>query len=96
MSPSPSEVWSGSFPNHDAHTAQWAGLKGKQNPELLRAAEIAGCDVLLTVDQGLPHQQGSAGRELSISPLPVGRLSTNRRERYPPNRWFSAGARDQR
>jgi hypothetical protein len=42
-----------SFPNHDAHTVQWAGLKGKKNGELLRAAELAGYDVLLTVDQGL-------------------------------------------
>jgi hypothetical protein len=40
-----------SFPGHDAHTAQWAGLKGKKNGELLRAAEVAGYDVLLTVDQ---------------------------------------------
>ena len=39
-----------SFPTHGAHTAQWAGLKGKGNGELLRAAEIAGYDVLLTVD----------------------------------------------
>jgi predicted nuclease of predicted toxin-antitoxin system len=56
-----------SFPNHDAHTAQWADLKGKKNGELLRAAEVAGYDVLLTVDRGIPHQQYSAGRKLSIS-----------------------------
>jgi predicted nuclease of predicted toxin-antitoxin system len=55
-----------SFPGHDAHTAQWAGLKGKKNGELLRAAEVAGYDVLLTVDQGIPHQQSSTGRKLSI------------------------------
>ncbi len=55
-----------SFPNHDAHTAQWAGLKDKQNGELLRAAELAGYAVLLTVDQGIPHQQRSVGRKLSI------------------------------
>jgi len=41
------------FPIHDAHTAQWAGLKGEKNGELLRAAEVAGYDVLLTVDQGI-------------------------------------------
>jgi hypothetical protein len=29
-------------------------------------AELAGYDVLLTVDQGIPHQQYSAGRKLSI------------------------------
>ena len=55
-----------SFPTHDAHTAQWAGLKGKQNGELLRAAEVAGYDVLLTSDQGIPHQQSPVGRRLSI------------------------------
>jgi hypothetical protein len=54
-----------SFPNHDAHTVQWAGLKGKQNGELLRAAELADYGVLLTVDQGLPHQS-SVDRKLSI------------------------------
>jgi predicted nuclease of predicted toxin-antitoxin system len=54
-----------SFPNHDAHTVQWAGLKGKKNGELLRAAEGAGYDVLLTVDQGIPHQ-APGDRKLSI------------------------------
>jgi len=55
-----------SFPTHAAHTAQWAGLKGKKNSELLRAAEVAGYDVLLTVDHGIPHQQSATGRRLSI------------------------------
>jgi len=55
-----------SFATHDAHTAQWAGLKGKKNGELLRAAEAAGYDVLLTVDQGIPRQHSPAGRKLSI------------------------------
>lgn len=54
-----------SFRGHEAHTAQWAGFKGKTNGELLRAAEHAGYDVLLTVDHGMPHQQ-AAGRRLSI------------------------------
>jgi predicted nuclease of predicted toxin-antitoxin system len=55
-----------SFPNHEAHTAQWAGLKGAKNGELPRAAEDAGYDVLLTVDRGIPHQQRPTGRKLSI------------------------------
>ena len=46
--------------------AQWAGWKGTKNGELLRAAETAGYEVLLTVDQGIPHQQPPAGRKLSI------------------------------
>ena len=41
-------------------------MKSKKNGELLRAAELAGYDVLLTVDQGIPHQQNLAGRKLSI------------------------------
>lgn len=42
-----------SFPGHDTRTAEWAGLKGKKNGELLQAAEVAGYEVLLTVDQGI-------------------------------------------
>ena len=45
-----------SFPSHEAHTAEWAGLKARKNGDLLRSAEAAGYDVLLTVDQGIPHQ----------------------------------------
>ena len=55
-----------SFPSHEAHTAQWAGLKSKKNGELLLAAEMAGYEVLLTVDQGIPNQHHSASRKLSI------------------------------
>lgn len=54
------------FAKHEVHTVQWAGFKGMKNGELLRAAELAAYDVLLTIDQGLPYQQGSAGRRLSI------------------------------
>src|SRR5262249_56373096 len=54
------------FSTHTAHTAEWAGLKGLTNGELLRAAEDAGYEVLLTVDQGIPHQQHLAGRRLGI------------------------------
>ena len=55
-----------SFPRHDAHTAQWAGFKGKKNGDLLRAAEVAGYEVMLTVDQGIPYQRNPAGGKLSI------------------------------
>lgn len=55
-----------SFPNHDAHTVQWARLKGTSNGELLRSAEAAGYDVLLTVDQGLPRLLRQAHQRLSI------------------------------
>jgi hypothetical protein len=43
----------GGFPaqlsGHDAHSAEWAGLKGKKNGDLLRDAELAGYEILLTV-----------------------------------------------
>jgi len=70
-----------SFPGYDAHTAQWAGFKSKKNGELLLAAERAGYDVLLTVDQGIPHQRGSANRKLSIILL---RAPTNQIEDLLP------------
>ena len=41
-------------------------VQGKTNGELLRAAENAGYNVLLTVDQGMPHQQHLASRTLAI------------------------------
>jgi predicted nuclease of predicted toxin-antitoxin system len=69
------------FPGHDAHSAEWAGLKGKKNGELLRDAELAGYDVLLTVDQGIPHQQSLAGRKLSIIAI---RSRTNQLEDLLP------------
>ena len=55
-----------SFPNHDVHTAEWAGFKGKKNGDLLRAAEAGGYEVLLTADQEIPQQTSHADRQLSI------------------------------
>ena len=51
-----------SFPDHEVHTSEWAGLKGKQNGELLRAAETAGYQVMITVDRGVPHQRPKESR----------------------------------
>jgi predicted nuclease of predicted toxin-antitoxin system len=70
-----------SFPHHDAHTTEWAGLKGKTNGDLLRSAEAAGYDVFLTVDQGIPHQQSPAGRRISIILI---RAQTNQLEDLVP------------
>lgn len=55
-----------SFPAHDVHSAEWAGFKGMKNGKLLRAAEDGGYDALLTTDQGIPHQQNSADRRISV------------------------------
>lgn len=66
-----------SFTSHNAHTAEWAGLKGRKNGELLQAAELAGYDVPLTVDEAMPRQHNPAGRKLAIILL---RARTNRLE----------------
>ena len=58
-----------SFPTHEAHTVQWAGLKGMKNGELLQAAAIAGYEVLLTVDQGIPRQQSSTNQMEDLLPV---------------------------
>src|SRR5262249_53921544 len=55
-----------SFPTHEAHTVEWVGLKGKRNGELLDAAELAGYDVLLTMDQGVEHQQNLTNRRIAL------------------------------
>ena len=44
-------------------------------------AEAAGYDVLLTFDQGIPHQQRSAGRRISIVLI---RATTNQLEDLAP------------
>ncbi|MGD1096453.1 MAG: hypothetical protein ABSB35_31225 [Bryobacteraceae bacterium] len=54
------------FPGHEVHTAVWAGLAGEKNGDLLRCAELAAYDVLLTVDHSLPYQQNLARRKLAI------------------------------
>lgn len=66
-----------SFPEYETHTAQWAGLKGKKNGELLKSAEAAGYDVLLTVDHGLTFQQNLTARKISIICI---RSTTNKLE----------------
>jgi predicted nuclease of predicted toxin-antitoxin system len=54
------------FTNHECQTCRFAGFKGLANGKLLAAAEKAGFDVLITVDQNLPHQQNVTTRVLSI------------------------------
>ena len=51
-----------SFPRHDCVTVRFAGLAGLKNGQLLDAAEAAGFDVLITVDQNIPRQQNLGAR----------------------------------
>jgi predicted nuclease of predicted toxin-antitoxin system len=65
-----------SFPGHDCETARYAKLAGLKNGDLLSAAEAAGFDVLVTVDQSIPDQQNLADRTIALLILsaPTNRL----------------------
>jgi hypothetical protein len=54
------------FPTHDCQTAGFAKLAGLKNGRLIDAAEAAGFDVLITVDQNIPDQQNLIGRTISV------------------------------
>jgi predicted nuclease of predicted toxin-antitoxin system len=64
------------FSGHECQTARFASLAGLKNGNLLDAAEAAGFDVLITVDQNIPDQQNLAGRKISLVILcgPTNRL----------------------
>jgi predicted nuclease of predicted toxin-antitoxin system len=59
------------FAGHAVSTVEEAGLKGLKNGQLLRAA-AGSFDVLVTVDQNLPHQQNLSSLNLAILLLIAG------------------------
>jgi len=54
------------LPGHDCQTARHAKLAGLKNGRLLSAAEAAGFDVIITVDQGIPYQQNMEARRIAV------------------------------
>ena len=54
------------FSNYECFTARYTGLAGLKNGELLLAAEAAGFEALITVDQNIPDQQNLSSLKLSI------------------------------
>lgn len=52
--------------NHFVRTANAQGWSTLTNGELLRVAEQAGFEVLLTTDTNLPDQQNLRGRKLAV------------------------------
>lgn len=54
------------FPEHDCQTVRFAGMAGLKNGRLLAAAESAGFEVILTVDQNIPEQQNLTGRGIAV------------------------------
>ena len=54
------------FGELDCQTCRYSGFKGLSNGKLLAAAEAAGFDVLVTVDQNLAYQQRMQGRRIAL------------------------------
>jgi hypothetical protein len=63
------------FLAHECQSAGYAGLAGLKNGTLLTAAEAAGFDVVVTIDQEIPYQQNLTARRISVLVL---RAATNR------------------
>jgi hypothetical protein len=64
------------FSAHDCQTARYAKLAGLKNGRLLDAAEAAGFEALITVDQHIPDQQNLSQRTIAVVILcgPTNRL----------------------
>ena len=54
------------FTGHECQSCRYAGLAGLANGVLLAAADQAGFEVLITVDQNMPNQQSLRGRSISL------------------------------
>ncbi len=65
--------------DHFIRTANAQGWSTLTNGELLRVAEEAGFEVLLTTDNNLPHQQTIRGRKLAVVILTKNRWALIRR-----------------
>lgn len=57
------------LPGHVVKTAYQEGWSNLLNGDLLRVAEEAGFDLLLTADKNLAYQQNLAGRTIAIVAL---------------------------
>jgi hypothetical protein len=53
----------------EVFTTESLGWKGRKNGLLITAAEGV-CEILITADQGMRHQQNLAGRRLAVIELP--------------------------
>ena len=59
----------GALSRHDVETVGRLGWKGRENGELLAAAEGAGYEVLVIADKNLRHQQDLRGRTIALVEL---------------------------
>jgi hypothetical protein len=56
----------GLLPSHEVVTVAYLGWVGIKNGQLLKAAEDAGFEVLITTDQGMAYEQNMVGRKLAV------------------------------
>jgi predicted Fe-Mo cluster-binding NifX family protein len=65
------------LPGHDVRTVPEMGWSGRKNGELLQLMRAQGLEVLLTVDQGIRHQQNlqAAGVGVLVLVAPSNRLA---------------------
>ena len=63
------------LPDHEVDSVSYIGWSGTKNGALLRKAEDAGYDALLTLDGNLPYQQNLSEHKLAVIAL---RAKTNR------------------
>lgn len=56
---------------HEVFTVAYLGWIGIRNGELLAAAERERFELLITSDQGFPHQQNMEGRKLAVLLVPT-------------------------
>jgi hypothetical protein len=54
------------LPGHDVSTVAYLGWDGMKNGDLLRAAEDAGFEVLVTGDKDLSYQQNLKARRIGL------------------------------
>lgn len=76
--PAPLRYW---LIGHQVETAYERGWAELTNGALLRAAEEAGFEVMITTDQGIPYQQNLAGRQLCLMVIDTNDWTQIRRAR---------------
>lgn len=55
----------------EVHTVQELGLAGREDSEVIRRAEEAGYDLLVTNDKNIRHQQNRGASGILVYELPI-------------------------
>lgn len=69
----------GALEHHEVSTVSGLGWKGRENGELLHAAQAAGFDIFVIADKNLRYQQNLQGRRIAIVELWTNHQPTRKR-----------------